>query len=171
VLGALARASQVRIVSDEFVKDGETIVFQRVYLESAGRSLSGPRGGIRMVVVPERATAKGGARTKRTKSGSGRTRAARRDGASKAARGGGRTGRERASPDTPPLEAALRAWRTTEAKKRRVPAFRILTDRTLIGIVHARPKDESDLLDVSGIGPALLEKYGRALPSIVAEPR
>ena len=52
VLGALARASQVRIVSDEFVKDGETIVFQRVYLESAGRSLSGPRGGIRMVAGP-----------------------------------------------------------------------------------------------------------------------
>jgi superfamily II DNA helicase RecQ len=52
-----------------------------------------------------------------------------------------------------------------------VPAFRVLTDRTLIGIVHARPKDESELLDVSGIGPALLQKYGRALLSIVAEQR
>jgi DNA topoisomerase III len=171
VLGALVRASQVRMVGDEFVKDGETIVFRRVYLESAGRSLSGQPGAIRMVVVPERATAKGGTRTKRAKSGSGRTRVTRPDRASKAARRGGATGRERASPDTPPLEAALRAWRTTEAKKRRVPAFRILTDRTLIGIVHARPKDESELLDVSGIGPAFLEKYGRALLSIVAEPR
>jgi DNA topoisomerase III len=168
VLGALARASQVRIVSDEFVKDGETIVFQRVYLESAARSLSGSQGGIRMVVVPERAKAKGGTWNKRAKSGAGRTRVTRRDGASKTARGGGTTGRERA---TLPLEAALRVWRATEAKKRRVPAFRILTDRTLIGIVHARPKDESELLDVSGIGPALLEKYGRALLSIVAEPR
>jgi DNA topoisomerase-3 len=171
VLGALARASQVRIVSDEFVKDGETIVFQRVYLESAGRSLSRQREGIRMVLVPERATEKRGQRTKRAKSGSGRTRVTRREGASKTAPGGGTTGRERSSPDAPPLEAALRAWRTTEAKKRRVPAFRILTDRTLIGIVHARPKDESELLDVSGIGPALLGKYGRALLSIVAEPR
>jgi DNA topoisomerase-3 len=169
VLGALARASQVRIVGDEFVKDGETIVFQRVYLESAGRSLSGQRRGIRMVVVPERATGKGGRRSKRAKSGASRTRVTRREGASKTALGG-TTGRERA-PDAPPLEAALRAWRTTEAKKRRVPAFRILTDRTLIGIVHARPKDESELLDVSGIGPALLQKYGRALLSIVAEPR
>jgi hypothetical protein len=49
--------------------------------------------------------------------------------------------------------------------------FRILTDRTLTGIVQARPKDESELLDVSVIGPALLGKYGRALLSIVAEPR
>jgi superfamily II DNA helicase RecQ len=45
-----------------------------------------------------------------------------------------------------------------------------MTDRTLIGIVHARPKDESELLDVSGIGPLLLEKYGRMLLSIVARP-
>jgi DNA topoisomerase-3 len=107
---------------------------------------------------------------KRAKSGAGHTRVTRREGASKTARGGGTTGRERSSPDAPPLEAALRAWRTTEAKKRRVPAFRILTDRTLIGIVHAHPKDESERLDVSGIGPALLGKYGRALLSIVAAP-
>ena len=68
------------------------------------------------------------------------------------------------------LETALRAWRTKEAKKRGVPAFRILTNQTLLGIAVARPKDESELLDVSGIGPALLEKYGRALLSIVARP-
>jgi DNA topoisomerase-3 len=174
VLGALARASQVRIIGDEFVKDGKTIVFQRVYLESAGRTLSGQRGDIRMVVVPERATGKGGWRTKRAKNGARGTRVPRREGASRTAsrgaRGGATTGRERAYPDAPPLEAALRAWRTAEAKKRRVPAFRILTDRTLIGIVQARPKDESELLDVAGIGPTLLQKYGRALLSIVARP-
>jgi DNA topoisomerase-3 len=173
VLGALARASQVRITGDEFVKDGKTIVFQRVYLESAGRSLSQERDGIRMVVVPERGKGNRGRRPKRDRSGTRRTRVPRHDGVSTApghARNGGAPGRERASPDAPPLEAALRAWRTTEAKKRRVPAFRILTDRTLIGIVQSRPKDESELLDVAGIGPALLQKYGRALLSIVARP-
>jgi DNA topoisomerase III len=174
VLGALARSSQVRIMADEFVKDGKTIAFHRVYLEFAGRSLPGQRAGIRMVVVPERVKGKGGRRPKRDRAGTRRTRVPRHEGASQAAsqcaRGRATTGRERASPDAPPLEAALRAWRTTEAKKRRVPAFRILTDRTLIGIVLARPKDESELLDVSGIGPALLQKYGRALLSIVAQP-
>jgi DNA topoisomerase III len=124
--------------------------------------------------MPERAKGKGGRPPKRDKNGGRRTRVPRRERTSKVASGGagnGTTpGRERVSQDAPPLEAALRAWRTTEAKKRRVPAFRILTDRTLIGIVHARPKDESELLDVSGIGPALLQKYGRALLSIVARP-
>jgi DNA topoisomerase-3 len=174
VLGALARASQVKIEVDQFVKDGVTIVFQRVYLKSAGCSLSEQRGGIRMVVAPERTTGKRGSRTKRANGGGNRIRVPRNEGRRKTAptgaRFGGTTEREAASPNAPPLEAALRAWRTTEAKKRRVPAFRILTDRTLIGIVHARPKDESELLDVSGIGPALLEKYGRALLSIVAGP-
>jgi DNA topoisomerase-3 len=174
VLGALARASQVRIEGDEFVKNGETIVFQRVYLESAGRSLSEQRRGIRMVVAPERTAGKRGRRTKGANGGGNRTRVPRNEGRSKTAPRGARvrdtTEKEAASPNAPPLEAALRAWRTTEAKKRRVPAFRILTDRTLIGIVHARPKDESELLDVSGIGPALLQKYGRALLSIVARP-
>jgi DNA topoisomerase-3 len=173
VLGALARAFQVRLIGDEFVKDGQTIVFQRAYLESAGRSLSGQQGGIRMVVVPEPAKGERGRRTKRAKGAASRTRVTHHEAAEKTARRGARggdTGRERTTADSPPLETALRAWRTTEAKKRRVPAFRILTDRTLIGIVHARPKDESELLDVSGIGPALLEKYGRALLSIVARP-
>ena len=56
------------------------------------------------------------------------------------------------------------------SQKRGVPAFRILTNQTLYGIAVARPKDEGELLDVSGIGPALLEKYGRALLSIIASP-
>jgi DNA topoisomerase-3 len=166
VLGALARASQVRIEGDQFVKDGQTIVFQRVYLEPLGRNLSESRGAIRMVVAPEPPVRKGGNRTKRGNGGKGRRRGRTvvtgREGSGKTA--------PRGAPAVGPLETALRAWRITEAKRRRVPAFRIMTDRTLIGIVHARPKDESELLDVSGIGPLLLEKYGRMLLSIVARP-
>jgi DNA topoisomerase-3 len=67
------------------------------------------------------------------------------------------------------LEGALRAWRTKEAKRRGLPAFRILTDRTLLGVVRARPADENELLDVTGIGPTLLDKYGRELLAIVAQ--
>ena len=66
------------------------------------------------------------------------------------------------------LEAALRTWRSTEAKKRRVPAFRILTDRTLVGIAETRPTSEAQLLAVSGMGMALLAKYGAKLLAIVA---
>jgi superfamily II DNA helicase RecQ len=63
------------------------------------------------------------------------------------------------------LEAQLRAWRSAEAKKR---AFRILTDRTLLGIAEARPTSEAQLLAVSGMGMTLLQKYGSALLAIVA---
>ena len=70
----------------------------------------------------------------------------------------------------PPLEGALRAWRTQEAKKLRVPAFRILTDRTLLGIASACPTTTDQLLGIAGMGPTLLKKYGSVLLSIVSRP-
>ena len=42
VLGALARASEVRMVGDEFVKEGTTIAFQRVFLAPGARARGGP---------------------------------------------------------------------------------------------------------------------------------
>jgi superfamily II DNA helicase RecQ len=50
-----------------------------------------------------------------------------------------------------------------EARRRRVPAFRILTDRTMLAVAQARPSSERELLEVHGIGPKLAETYGRAL--------
>jgi len=169
VLGALARASAVRMVADEFTKDGEVIAFQRVHLASGASSLDASAESLQFVVVPER-TARAGGRAR-----AGRTASVKR-GKPRAPRARGGETRTRASTpsaaaegDGSPLEAALRSWRTAEAKKRRVPAFRILTDRTLVGIARARPSDEDELLAVSGIGPALLKKYGRALLSVLAK--
>jgi DNA topoisomerase-3 len=64
--------------------------------------------------------------------------------------------------------AALKAWRRAEAQRRRVPAFRILTDRTLAELATARPSDEVELLAVRGIGPALVNKYGREILGILS---
>jgi DNA topoisomerase-3 len=61
----------------------------------------------------------------------------------------------------------LREWRLNEARRRKVPAFRILTDRTLAAICRARPADGDELLEVSGIGPTLLRKYGRKILALV----
>jgi DNA topoisomerase-3 len=64
VLGGLARASQVRIALDEFVKDKETIVFQRVYLasKSDGRAAA---ASLQMIAAPPKSLAKerGGAKS------------------------------------------------------------------------------------------------------------
>jgi DNA topoisomerase-3 len=164
VLGALARAGDVRITPDQFVKDGEVIAVQRVHLTSGA---SGARAGLRFVVVPEgkestrRKRAAGKGVTKRSKGGAPRERVRKTRAPVEEHDDAGASGS--------PAEAALRAWRGLEAKKRRVPAFRILTDRTLVGIARAQPSDEDELLAVSGIGPALLKKYGRALLAILAK--
>ncbi|MFL6293249.1 MAG: HRDC domain-containing protein, partial [Thermoanaerobaculia bacterium] len=67
----------------------------------------------------------------------------------------------------PALVDALKAWRRAEAQKRRVPAFRILTDRALNALAADRPRSEVDLLNVPGIGPTIVAKYGRELLGIL----
>ncbi len=64
------------------------------------------------------------------------------------------------------LVASLRAWRLTEAKRKRVPAFRILTNRALVAIAEARPKTADALRSVPGIGPQLLATYSGQLVSL-----
>jgi superfamily II DNA helicase RecQ len=66
------------------------------------------------------------------------------------------------------LVAALRAWRLSEAKKKRVPAFRILTNRALVAIAEARPESAEALRNVSGVGPKLLQSYTFELVKLCA---
>jgi DNA topoisomerase-3 len=68
----------------------------------------------------------------------------------------------------------LRAWRLAEAKRRGVPAFRILTDRALQTIAAERPQSAAELLAVPGVGIKIVEKYGARIFDILArfpEPR
>jgi DNA topoisomerase III len=65
------------------------------------------------------------------------------------------------------LGTALRTFRTNEAKRLRVPAFRILSDRTLNGIAAACPTTEEALLAIAGVGPALLKRFGPAILNLV----
>ena len=66
------------------------------------------------------------------------------------------------------LVATLRAWRLVEAKKKRVPAFRILTNRALVAIAEARPKSAEALRHVSGVGPKVLQAYSAQLVQLCA---
>jgi DNA topoisomerase III len=77
--------------------------------------------------------------------------------------GGGASGEA----SLPGLVEALRAWRLAEARRSRIPAFRVLTDRTLVALATARPEDEEGLLAVPGIGPTLARKYGSKLLAIL----
>ena len=51
-----------------------------------------------------------------------------------------------------------------------VPAFVVLSDRTLRALAAARPADEAGLADVPGIGPAKLERYGADLLEVMEAP-
>jgi DNA topoisomerase-3 len=58
------------------------------------------------------------------------------------------------------VEKALRDWRLAEAKRRNVPAFRILSDKTLQAIAADKPSSIHELLKIPGIGARLAEQYG-----------
>jgi DNA topoisomerase III len=65
-----------------------------------------------------------------------------------------------------PLVATLRAWRLQESKKKRVPAFRVLTNRALVAIAEARPHTAASLRGINGVGPKLLQTYGAQLVAL-----
>jgi len=73
-----------------------------------------------------------------------------------------------ASTADPKIEEALRKWRLAEAKKQGVPAFRVMTDKTLLSIASIRPVDEEELLTISGVSAKTVQRYGTQILRIVA---
>ncbi|MFV2073266.1 MAG: RecQ family ATP-dependent DNA helicase [Thermoanaerobaculales bacterium] len=150
LVDGLVRAGLVEVLADSFEKDGRTIRFQRVWLTRQGRLAGGNDvDGVR--VVKEIAAP------------------------SRKRRGKAKTASTPVAKHQAPLDEAgmalyekLREWRLKEARRRRVPAFRILTDRTLAAICRARPVDQEELLDVAGIGPAKAGSYGRKILAVVS---
>jgi DNA helicase II / ATP-dependent DNA helicase PcrA len=61
----------------------------------------------------------------------------------------------------------LRAWRKERADEESVPAFVVFTDATLQLIAEHRPTSEADLLRISGVGPAKLQRYGDAVLGVI----
>ena len=112
LVSALVRAGLVLERDDRFERDGKTVEFRRLHLSASGLQVRSVRG-VRVAVVPE-----GNPRNARTKAPGVAELEAAAD---------------------PQLVEQLRAWRADEARRRRVPAFRVLTDRTLYGLASARP--------------------------------
>ncbi|MET0402546.1 MAG: DNA topoisomerase 3 [Cystobacter sp.] len=131
------------------------------------------RGGSRRKVPATRGTRKRSAGTRSSSADDGTARGASlaprgREALSRALersrRSGATLGVDAASPQ---LVEELKAWRLSEARKRRVPAFRILTDRVLDAIASARPRDDAALLRIHGVGPTLTERYGQRILELV----
>jgi ATP-dependent DNA helicase RecQ len=57
----------------------------------------------------------------------------------------------------------LRALRRRLADARKVPAYMVFSDATLLEIAARRPRSEAQLLAISGVGPKKLAQYGAAI--------
>jgi len=82
-----------------------------------------------------------------------------------ASRHGMETGSARGTDPAPDddLLRRLKAWRSAEAKRRKVPAYIVFSDATLEALAVRKPLQATDLLEVKGIGPAKFEEYGETL--------
>jgi DNA topoisomerase III len=158
VLAGLVRAKWVRLEDDSFVKDGAVIHFQRAHLTPA--AIAQAAGERRFDIAGEIRRAK---RSPGTKGKRRRPADAERPPSPRR-----RPPRAEAPDRASALFESLRAWRLAEAKRTGLPAFRIVNDRTLLGVATEAPGDEGALLRVAGIGPGLARRYGAQLLSIVA---
>lgn len=176
VVSGLVRAGLLSARDDAFEKDAQRITFQRLSLTARGRAASDEE--LEEVQLPAPPVSAGGGRKRKKRRREGRakvgaTRIARPDSGGKfVPHRGSRSGQADSADTGGPaadsrLVETLRAWRLTEAKKKRVPAFRILTDKALYGLASMRPRDEEGLLEVPGVGPGLAGKYGATLLALL----
>ncbi|GAC1456723.1 MAG: hypothetical protein PVSMB1_06460 [Gemmatimonadaceae bacterium] len=68
------------------------------------------------------------------------------------------------------LLKALRALRTSIARRDSVPAFVVFSDRSLQEMARAPPRSVDALADLHGVGPAKLKKYGAAILEVLRVP-
>ena len=158
ILGSMARSGLVRIVSTTFEKDGRSIPYRKAGLTSAGEAIEEdetPEFQMKVSIQSVRKRKKKPkAEKKKAKKGKNPPVAAEIP---------------KAKPASPKLEEALRAWRLAEARRRGVPAFRILADAALTAIAERRPSTAAELLAIPGIGMKALETYGSAIYRLVAQ--
>lgn len=67
-----------------------------------------------------------------------------------------------------PVFAALRKWRTEQARAKQLPPYVIASDAVLRAIEEAKPGDLTQLQAIRGIGAAKAATYGADILQVVA---
>jgi ATP-dependent DNA helicase RecQ len=70
--------------------------------------------------------------------------------------------RSNGTPEDDALFESLRALRKELADAKRVPAYIVFSDKVLWEMVARRPSTPGEMMEVPGVGPAKLERYGAA---------
>src|SRR3954447_1466012 len=73
------------------------------------------------------------------------------------------------TPEQSALYGRLKQLRNELAREASLPAYCVFVDKTLIALARAHPTTENDMLRVSGVGPAKLEKYGEAFLRVLRD--
>jgi superfamily II DNA helicase RecQ len=165
ILGAMARADLLSLEDAVFEKDGKQIPYRTVSLTPAGRATD-ETTPVQFVMKDAARPALKRKSSKKSRKSKGPSTAASRPLSRKQETTMAASGSERNR-----IEQALRAWRLSEAKRRRVPAFRIFGDRALLSIATTAPSNEVELLAVQGIGAGIVKKYGTHIFRLVAGSR
>ncbi|MGO9318810.1 MAG: RecQ family ATP-dependent DNA helicase [Terracidiphilus sp.] len=164
LLDAMVRTGLIKIEDAEYEKDGEVKHYRKVRLTEAGLELRAASPVELLIsdgVVEEfSGQVQAPARSKNTKATS---KASSLKSTS--------TKGEEAEPIKlttagEALAARLKEWRSAEAKRLGVPAFVVLHDRTLMAIAQARPADLRQLLEISGMGPTKVERFGETIMAL-----
>jgi ATP-dependent DNA helicase RecQ len=99
-------------------------------------------------------------------SGAGRSTGSRSRGATRAGSGG----RITSGPIDEGLFESLRALRKQLADAQGVPAYVVFSDKVLREMAARRPATGAELLEVPGVGPAKLRRYGKAFLHLLRNP-
>lgn len=164
LLGGMARAGWVELVDATFEKGGKKIDFRKAALTQQGRDLE-PAASLSFTVTEPLQSVR--RERKPRKRREARKAGTKRAPAAVEAPAGKRPAVKAASANHEGLIKALKAWRLAEARRKDVPAFRILTDKTLEAIAATQPKSTAELLAISGMGLRTVEQYGSALFEIL----
>ncbi len=148
LLGAMARSGLVEIADASFEKDGRQIDYRKARITAEGRTAD---ASTPLLVAIEIESDPRGRKRKAAKKKLAKRKETVAPGSQSA------------------IEAALRAWRLAEAKSKAIPAFRILTDRVLQAIAVKQPRTAEELIEISGVGQSIVQKYATQIFRIIGK--
>jgi superfamily II DNA helicase RecQ len=163
VLGGMARAGLLTFADAIFEKQGKQIPYRTVSLTPAGRAVDQATPVLFVMKDTSRPVP-----TRKRKKTPGKSKASPRTAAGKQSRQAKEGTRVSEPKAQIRIEQALRAWRLSEAKHRKIPAFRVFGDRALRGIAATCPQNDAELLAVPGIGMSIVQKYGTRIYRLIA---
>jgi len=153
LLSAMMRAGLIEVEDAEFEKDGRVIPYRKISLTDAGREL---RSGTPVELLLSDGVVEDFGRRAEPAFTAKNGKAVKPAPAAAAAA-------VQLTPESQALASRLREWRTEEAKRLGLPAYMVLTDRSLKALAETRPSNPNQLRSIDGIGPAKAEKFGEAI--------